>query len=511
MCPNCLVARRSWHNRFLAARAAPVPSSKLLRSPLLPSDQVGAMMAIEPIRLQQHTAPIPQHDAFGGRHGHARHAQHAAAREAASGGNSNGSGNGLSGYALPAFGSAAVSIAATPEDRQRHVAKLLSRAESFSLQEEDRQEYELTPDDVDSPHHSPPSRAMVAASAPPELSFTKAEVTPARPGTSGLAGIHRPALHDGRPVIQTPNRYAEDIPVASEYSNSGKKKGRFKCSIFLPVPNVHCVQMELKAGTTAAQAVTQVIAEYLRSHTQPAISMLGQPSAYRLYLAEDDGELDDSFPPLDPTCVVSTTGADCFLLQKRAHHVVAAPSGSIPAAASVSGVGGVAAQPAPSGGGRRISGMNVDDSGDGGGSSGASSYLGGGNGYLQRNAHSSSSPRAGGTGVRKSHRTSSDADDEYAAAADAEAAAEDEPRSTGRSGRSRDITRPRGSSATGSSGPSSRDSSVERPPPAKSKSFSTFSFKACLRCACFNAVPEETEPIEPVERRSSVQQPDHQI
>lgn len=428
----------------------------------------------------------------------------------------------------------ASSLRGTPEDRQRAVAKLLSRDESFSYGVDEREAYELTPDyseRADGSPHSRPSAAIAAASAPPELSFCKQEVAPVRAHTSALAlaGIHRASLGD-RPVIETPNRYAVDAPAPTEYSDSGRKKAnRFKCSVFLPVATangaVPCLQLELKVGATAAQAVTQTLTNYLRTHTQPSPAMLGQPSSYRLHMAEEDGELDDAFPPLDPSCVVSSTGADCFLLQRcaavaaasSAAHVAAA--GSMPAAASASGVGQLVGNHRTRMGG--LDGRDYENSesssafGDDADPT-ARRYLARG----ARHAHTSSSPdvddalgrpgqgrHAGGGGggggggpaARKSHRTSSDADDSLAL--DAEMQLQEEE--TGRR-----PARERGSSESQSCAPGAvpaHRAINTGVAPKRAKSFRTFSLRACLSCACLAPETEEaTQPIgtQPQQRHS---------
>jgi len=258
------------------------------------------------------------------------------------------------------------------------------------------------------------------------------------------------------------------------------------------------MQLELKAGATAAQAVVQTLQQYLHTHPQPAPPMLGQPGAYRLYMAEDDGELDDSCPPLDPTCVVSSTGADCFLLQRRP--ITAGPS-PVPPSSSISDLRGVTAAAVPSGGvggggvgGRRISGMELGSSYDDDGphrrfsSSDSRSHNGYGHGGRAGGGHAH---------VRKSHRTSSDADDEFAA--DLHGAGDDpHEQQHASSGRARGDSSINGRTHRGASqqhGSSSRDPSVERPVQNKKKSF-IFSFKACVTCSCF-ATQEESQPIEP--------------
>ena len=77
-------------------------------------------------------------------------------------------------------------MGATPEDRQRAVAALLSRGESFSLNEEDATHaYELTPDGSDrSPSSSPHASIVMMAASAPEISFTKQAVAPVQPVSS---------------------------------------------------------------------------------------------------------------------------------------------------------------------------------------------------------------------------------------------------------------------------------------------------------------------------------------
>lgn len=280
------------------------------------------------------------------------------------------------------------------------------------------------------------------------MDFIKETVSPARSYTSGLAGIHRPSL-DGGTYIQTPNRYQIETPANAEYSESGQRKAAlYKCKIFIP-PDNECIQMSLKQNVTAAQLVHQCIADYLRTHSQPHPSMLGQPATYRLYLAEDDGELDDAFPPLDPGCVIASTAADSFVLQRRIMPSSTA-NGSI---RSVSGIAPSSIRP-------HIASMGVESD---------ESQLS----HEDGDFDPSYRPRNPSVPVR---RISSDAD-EYL----------DDPDGVGVTG-----TRARGSSSTANT------ASAPTPPPTqKSHKFGRLSWQSCLRCACFTAQEEESEQIEP--------------
>lgn len=265
----------------------------------------------------------------------------------------------------------------TPQDRQRAVAKLLARSHSFSEKREEEEatfEVDMNDPSFQSPTHqsstsiasfsaaspnssSSSSSSTIAAVAPASASsgpmeFVKEEIVPSRSFTSGLAGIHRPdsAIAPGRPVIQTPNRYgsaqshAEETKI--EYSNSDsssrKKSKMFSCTMYLPTGESDCTQLELKRSTTATQAIIATLEWYLRTHPRPDPTMLAKPQAYRIYMADDDGELDDSFPPLDPGCVLATTGVDVFLMQKK-----------VPVSSSMSVIAGVNDGPVdgPNGGG----------------------------------------------------------------------------------------------------------------------------------------------------------------
>jgi hypothetical protein len=448
-----------------------------------------------------------------------------------------GGGGGVSALPAPSFGGLHTN---TPEDRQRAVAQLLSRGESFSLQEDDENQFELTPDKSDeggSPNSRSPasSRAMAppAASAPVEISFLKEEVAPVKPTTSGLAGIHRPSQAVGRPVLYTPNRYsAAPAPPEPEFSSSGQRaRNRLKLRVFLPTRANTCMQLELKKQSTAGEAVLQLLTQYLRAHPQPDPAMLGQPAAYRLRVAEDDGEVDDDCPPLDSTCVVSTTGADCLTLQKRA--APAPPTGSSAAAAAAGSIAPASLAP-PSAIAPRAQhppihmrgAFNIGASAAEHSQSdndpfrdpdadptarprGASSYLDdlGSDGGLERESSPPPPPpipsklrlrgsmATGGSGKaimspgrRQSQRTSSDADEEYAQAIAEREADEDEQR------------RIRLAQANGEK-PLGRTQQTPSSYPNRSSSFAQrFSLKSCLRCACFSAAPTEDEQPPPSQR-----------
>jgi len=415
----------------------------------------------------------------------------------------------ISSHPLGAHGSLG---GATPEDRQRAVAKILSRGESFSFSRDGDDTFELTPDKADSsPSGGSPRLAAVpvANSAPSQISFMKEEVAPVRPITSGLAGIHRPSQATGRPVIQTPNRYAVDTKpvVEQEFSSSGQRaKNRYKISVFLPTRDNDCVQVELKKKSTASEAVLQAVAQYLRSHSQPDPAMLGQPGAYRLRIAEDDGEIDDDCPPLDAGCVVSTTGENCFTLQKRAAPAPPVrPSGAAGGAAPAIAPASLAAPSAPRAqqNARIVSLMQENSQSDlfrdeedptaGGGRYRGSS--------TSRYLHDSSPPPVAPSGLqlrgsldaggsvralqRKSHRTSSDADEDIAQLQAEREADEEEQRRI-------QLARANGARPLqpGMANSSARHSS---PPAKSSRHFARFSLKACLSCSCFAATNEENE------------------
>lgn len=356
---------------------------------------------------------------------------------------------------LPFTRGGSLLVASTPEDRQRVVAHMLARGGSFS-EKHGVGGGELTPDSNESsPSSTPFSRPMAASSAPPpitnEMDFSKEDIAPAKSFTSGLAGIHRPSMGG----IQTPNRYAAELPAPVEYSASGQRKAKlFKCRVFLPThTQSDCVQMSLKSGMTAAQLVVTILSDYLRTHSQPAPTMLGQPVTYRLYLAEEDGELDDEFPPLDPSCVVSTTGADCFCLQRRL-----APSSS--AQSSVRSVSRVAgpSQVRPR---LQMAGFGVEDGepldGERMVMEDGSVVVGGGLGKAADEA-----------ARQKGRRTSSDAGDEE-----------------GRS-RAQSAAAPVGAQT----------------PVARTKSFTPFTWKRIFSCKCVTTEEDQAAPIEPNARQT---------
>lgn len=95
------------------------------------------------------------------------------------------------------------------------------------------------------------------------------------------------------------------------------KGQRVKITVFLPVSDM-CMWLEVGAGS-AAEMICRIVLEVYRKENSNCLDarMLDSVRCYQLFIAEEDGSVDDDFPGLDASAVIGSTGSTHFAL----HHV----------------------------------------------------------------------------------------------------------------------------------------------------------------------------------------------
>jgi len=92
---------------------------------------------------------------------------------------------------------------------------------------------------------------------------------------------------------------------------------RVKITVFLPVSDM-CMWLEVGAAS-AAETICRIVLDVYRKENSNALDarMLDSVRCYQLFIAEEDGSVDDEFPGLGATAVIGSTGSTHF----RLHHV----------------------------------------------------------------------------------------------------------------------------------------------------------------------------------------------
>ena len=123
-----------------------------------------------------------------------------------------------------------------------------------------------------------------------------------------------------------------------------------KYTVYLPHEEGSMVQIATASNCTAHELVKEALraaVEEMGGGELP-VGLLADPWAYRVYVAEEDGEVDTDFPSLDARMNVASLGVESFVLRDRVDAAVPA------AGADGAGGGG-------SGGGRPASGSTVQE------------------------------------------------------------------------------------------------------------------------------------------------------
>ena len=151
---------------------------------------------------------------------------------------------------------------------------------------------------------------------PAELMFVKEVVTHAQdtlPPTSTLTS----SLQGSQPPTYTRQTRTGLLTSAAI------KGQRAKITIFLPV-NDMVMWLEVGAAS-AAEMICRIVLDVYRKENANCLDarMLDSVRCYQLFIAEEDGCVDEDFPGLDPSAVIGSTGSTHFAL----HHVGEPASG----------------------------------------------------------------------------------------------------------------------------------------------------------------------------------------
>jgi len=163
--------------------------------------------------------------------------------------------------------------------------------------------------------------AVIAHESPPVIQFSKEEV-PSRVGT-----IHSSPLADQIKRFTANDRAYTMVGGRS----SGYARPKFRCTVYLPfTERDDFVQVEVPADCSAKSLATAALAMFKaeggqipskEAETKEEAARLWDASKYKLYIAEEDGELDMEFPNLDDSAKVSHTGVDSFALVRKEHSI----------------------------------------------------------------------------------------------------------------------------------------------------------------------------------------------
>lgn len=142
--------------------------------------------------------------------------------------------------------------------------------------------------------------------------------------------VHKPASMSGsvisplttqlanlRGSLPSVNGINQSIATAKNGSIIGSHS-IMKCRVYLP--NNDSVNLELNHDTATAGILIELTLHAYRriqSNGLLPISFSNVPTDYRVYVAEEDGDVDTDFPALDCDCILSTTGVDLFALRLK--------------------------------------------------------------------------------------------------------------------------------------------------------------------------------------------------
>ena len=93
------------------------------------------------------------------------------------------------------------------------------------------------------------------------------------------------------------------------------KGQRVKVTVFLPVSDM-CMWLEVGAAS-AAEVICRIVLDVYRKENNGSLDarMLDSVRCYQLFIAEEDGCVDEDFPGLDPSAVIGSTGSTHFALR----------------------------------------------------------------------------------------------------------------------------------------------------------------------------------------------------
>jgi len=100
----------------------------------------------------------------------------------------------------------------------------------------------------------------------------------------------------------------------------GSEGGVTLCvTVFLPISTSNSqpgkfVQFEVSGQAVAKSLINAALKAYSRENSAFEGA---DPNAYRIYLAETDGEVDTDIPALQEDCTIASTGAKHFALRKK--------------------------------------------------------------------------------------------------------------------------------------------------------------------------------------------------
>jgi len=132
----------------------------------------------------------------------------------------------------------------------------------------------------------------------------------------------------------------------------------YKYTVYMPHEEGSMVQIATMATTTAHELVKEALRACVEENGgELPVGLLADAWSYRVYVAEEDGEVDTDFPPLDARANVASLGADTFVLRDRVD--AALPS------AAVEGRSAAPSVVAPEGDGKDHSKTNAPQRGRG--------------------------------------------------------------------------------------------------------------------------------------------------
>ena len=197
-------------------------------------------------------------------------------------------------------------------ERQQTIHRLLSGSgngkEPTSISSP---EYEFS--DAESSTRSQPrtpssARQRKERETPAELMFVKEVVTHTQetlPATSTLTSS----------LQQSPYPTYTRQTRTGLLTSAAIKGQRVKITVFLPVSDM-CMWLEVGAASSA-EMICRIVLDVYRKENSGNLDarMLDSVRCYQLFIAEEDGSVDEDFPGLDPSAVIGSTGSTHFTLQ----------------------------------------------------------------------------------------------------------------------------------------------------------------------------------------------------